>query len=53
MADRRGEPLWAWKTVLRGHQPILMDYGIIDVVRPLDPSVGVPAYESFEPARHA
>jgi hypothetical protein len=52
-AAGHGEPLWAWKTFLRGHQPILMDYGIIDVVRPLDPSVGVPAYESFEPARHA
>jgi hypothetical protein len=30
-----------------------MDFGIIDVVNPLDPSLGVPSYESFEPARHA
>jgi len=30
-----------------------MDYGIIDVVNPLDPSLGDPSYESFEPARYA
>jgi hypothetical protein len=30
-----------------------MDYGIIDVAHPLDPSLGVPSYESFEPARYA
>jgi hypothetical protein len=48
-----GEALWAWKSFLRGHHPILMDYGIIDVVNPLDPAPGVPSYESFEPARNA
>jgi hypothetical protein len=48
-----GDALWAWKSFLRGHNPILMDYGIIDVVHPLDPSLGIPAYESFEPARYA
>jgi hypothetical protein len=48
-----GDALWAWKSFLRGHNPILMDYGIIDVVHPLDPSLGVPSYESFEPARDA
>ena len=48
-----GDALWAWKTFLRGHNPILMDFGIIDVVNPLDPSLGVPSYESFEPARCA
>jgi hypothetical protein len=48
-----GDALWAWKTFLRGHNPILMDFGIIDIVNPLDPSLGVPAYESFEPARCA
>jgi hypothetical protein len=30
-----------------------MDYGIIDVVHPLDPSLGIPSYESFDPARYA
>ena len=52
-APGMGDALWAWKSFLRGHNPILMDYGIIDVVNPLDPSLGVPSYESFEPARHA
>jgi hypothetical protein len=37
----------------RGHHPILPDDGIIDVVRPIDPSLGVPALEAFEPARLA
>jgi hypothetical protein len=48
-----GDALWAWKTFLRGHNPILMDFGIIDVVNPLDPSTGVPSYEFYEPARYA
>jgi hypothetical protein len=48
-----GDALWAWKTFARGHNPILMDFGIIDVVHPLDPVLGVPAYEFFEPARYA
>jgi hypothetical protein len=48
-----GDALWAWRSFLRGHHPILMDYGIIDVVHPLDPSLGVPPYESLEPARLA
>ncbi len=52
-AAGRGDALWAWKSFLRGHHPILMDFGIIDVVNPLDPSLGVPSYESFEPARYA
>jgi hypothetical protein len=52
-APGAGDALWAWKSFLRGHHPILMDYGIIDVVSPLDPSLGVPSYESFEPARYA
>ena len=30
-----------------------MDFGIIDVANPLDPSLGVPPYESFEAARYA
>jgi hypothetical protein len=48
-----GDALWAWKSFLRGHHPILMDFGIIDVVHPLDPSLGVPPSEAFEPARLA
>jgi hypothetical protein len=52
-APGAGDALWAWKSFLRGHNPILMDYGIIDIVNPLDPALGVPSYESFEPARDA
>ena len=52
-APGKGDALWAWKSFLRGHNPILMDFGIIDGVNPPDPSLGVPAYESFEPARYA
>jgi hypothetical protein len=52
-APGKGDALWAWKSFLRGHHPILMDYGIIDVVNPLDPSLGVPSYGSLEPARYA
>ena len=48
-----GDALWAWKSFLRGHNPILMDFGIIDVVNPLDPSLGVPPFESFAAARYA
>jgi hypothetical protein len=47
------DALWAWKSLLRGDHPVLYDFGIIDVVHPLDPSFGVPAYESYEPARLA
>jgi len=52
-AAGRGDALWAWKSFLRGHHPILMDFGIINITTPLDPSFGVPSYESFEPARYA
>ena len=47
------DPLWAWKSFLRGHNPILYDLGIIFGVNPPDPSAGVPSYESLEPARLA
>jgi hypothetical protein len=52
-APGAGDALWAWKSFLRGHHPILMDFGIINVMNPLDPSLGVPSYESFEAARYA
>jgi hypothetical protein len=52
-APGSGDALWAWRSFLRGHNPILMDFGIIDVANPLDPSLGVPPYEAFEGARYA
>ena len=48
-----GNALWVWKSFLRGHNPILMGFGIIDVADPFDLSLGIPSYESFEPARFA
>jgi hypothetical protein len=49
-----GDALWAWKTFLRGHHPILMDFGLIGGVNPADPKAGGPlAFETFEPARFA
>ena len=52
-APGKGDALWAWKSFVRGHHPILMDFGIVDVARPLDAVQGVPPFEAFEPARHA
>lgn len=52
-APGKGDALWAWKSFLRGHNPILMDFGIIGGVNPPDPSEGSPSYEAFEPARYA
>ena len=49
-----GDALWAWKSFLRGHHPILMDFGIIGGVNPPDPSAGGPmSFAAFEAARHA
>ena len=50
------DPLWAWKSFLRGHHPVLMDYGIIAGVNPsASPaaSPGLPPYESYEAVRYA
>jgi len=52
-APGAGDALWAWKAFLRGHHPILMDFGIIDVKNALDPSLGVPPYAAFEACRYA
>jgi hypothetical protein len=47
------DALWAWKSFLRGHNPILYDLGLFGGLPPADPSAGEPSYESLEPARHA
>jgi hypothetical protein len=49
----KADALWAWKSFLRGHNPVLYDLGIVGGVNPSDPSFGSPSYESLEPARHA
>ena len=52
-APSKGDALWAWKTFLRGHHPILMDYGIMDVAHPEKTAPGAPPFETYEPARYA
>jgi len=52
-APGKGDALWAWKSFLCGHHPILMDFGLIEGVNPPDPAAGTASYESFEPARDA
>ena len=48
--------MWAWKSFLRGHHPILMDFGLLGGLEPGDapgPDGGVSPFEQFEPARFA
>ena len=55
-APGQGDALWAWKSFLRGHHPVLMDYGLIAGVAPAQASpadTGVPPFEFYEPARWA
>ena len=55
-AAGKGDALWAWKSFLRGHNPILMDFGLTEGVIPPDPSsesFGTSPYHAFEPARYA
>jgi hypothetical protein len=49
-----GDALWAWKTFLRGHHPMLMDYGLIGGFESAaNAQEGVPPFEAYEPARLA
>jgi hypothetical protein len=45
--------LWVWKALLRGHNPILYDLGILGGGKPPSPSEGNPSFDSLEPARLA
>ena len=47
------DPLWAWRSFLRGHNPILYDFGILMGPEPGHPVPGLPGYEAFEPTRYA
>src|SRR5918993_3917834 len=49
----KSDALWAWKSFLRGHNPILYDLGIVAGVDPPDPSSGSPSFASLEGARYA
>jgi hypothetical protein len=55
-AAGQGDALWAWKSFLRGHHPILMDFGLLGGLEPGGPSSpesGVPPFEFYEAARFA
>lgn len=52
-APSKGDAMWAWKSFMRGHHPILMDYGILDVGHPEQPLAGAPPLEIYDPARYA
>lgn len=55
-APGSADALWAWKSFLRGHHPILMDFGLIGGLEPTgtsDPEAGVPPFEYYEAARYA
>jgi hypothetical protein len=53
-APGRGDARWAWKSFVRGHHPILMDFGLIGGFDPPDRTAGGPmSFEAFEPARWA
>ncbi len=53
-APGRGDALWAWKSFVRGHHPILMDFGLIGGLDPPDPSAGSSmSFLDFEAARWA
>jgi len=49
----QSDALWAWKSFLRGHNPVLYDLGILGGPNPPDKTAGAPSYESLEPARVA
>jgi len=55
-APGQGDALWAWKSFLRGHHPILMDFGLIAGLEPAagpPAETGVPPFDHYEPARWA
>jgi hypothetical protein len=45
--------VWVWKALLRGHNPILYDLGILGGGKPPNPSEGNPSFDSLEPVRIA
>jgi hypothetical protein len=55
-APGQGDALWAWKSFLRGHHPILLDFGLLGGLEPGGapaPESGVPPFDFYEPARYA
>ena len=54
-APGEGDALWVWKAFLRGHNPILMDFGLIDGPQPAGEPSPDAAFEPRPPrhGRHA
>ena len=55
-APGQGDALWAWKSFLRGHHPILMDFGLIGGFDAPDGEAAVAGsspFAAFEAARYA
>jgi hypothetical protein len=52
-APGRGDALWAWKSFLRGHHPILMDFGIIGGVDAPDPAFAAARFAMGDTRRFA
>lgn len=55
-APGKGDPLWAWKSFLRGHHPILMDFGLIMGLQPPKAGsepLGQPTWGDWEAVRLA
>ncbi len=55
-APGQGDALWAWKSFLRGHHPILMDFGLMGVFDAPDGEAAVAGsspFAAFEAARYA
>ena len=50
-APGRGDALWAWKSFLRGHHPILMDFGLIGGLTAARPERACPSGPSSPLAR--
>lgn len=47
------DAIWAWKSMTRGHNPILYDLGIVAGTDPTRRTAGAPPFEDLEPARWA
>jgi hypothetical protein len=52
-APLKCDALWAWKSFVRGHNPLLYDLGLIRGVNPPDRSAGPMSFDSYEPTRYA
>jgi hypothetical protein len=52
-AAGKGDALWAWKSFLRGHHPILMDFGLIEGVSVPEPTEATDSERPFDAARYA